>query len=114
MKTVKQRKKPAKPYRDFPLFLHATGQWAKPVTADTAWVGGDCGSAWSDPSATVTLPDGHPVRVVLTVPDLTEPVSGDVILSTNVTMAAPVVKGAAGSSLTGVTPAAVASGWPRG
>jgi len=46
-------------------------------------------------------------HVVLTVPDLTEPVSGDVIAATNVTMSAPVVTGAAGASLTGVTPAAV-------
>jgi hypothetical protein len=46
-------------------------------------------------------------HVTLTVPDLTEPVSGDVIAATNITMSAPVIRGAAGSSTTGVTASAV-------
>ena len=46
-------------------------------------------------------------HVVLTVPDLTN--GSDVIAATNVTMTAPVIQAAAGSSLTGVTASGVTS-----
>ena len=40
--------KPSKPYKGFPLFAHATGQWAKKIRGNLT-----CFAAWANPQPTL-------------------------------------------------------------
>ncbi|MBI1309693.1 hypothetical protein GC176_00170 [bacterium] len=67
------RKKPAKPYKDFPLFPHACGQWAKKINGRMRYFG-----VWADPEAALKeyLRERDFLQAGLEPP----PADGDVVL----------------------------------
>ncbi|HEY2911110.1 MAG TPA: hypothetical protein VGI99_12740 [Gemmataceae bacterium] len=71
------RGKTAKPYKDFPFFLHSTGQWAKKISGKMHFFGVDVEAAADRHSREKeALYAGHkpgPAPGAVTVRDLTKP-----------------------------------------
>ncbi|MEV4630283.1 fibronectin type III domain-containing protein [Micromonospora sp. NPDC049523] len=51
------------------LFDHGSGAWTRAASAPSSWVDSLCGIPYSRPSASVNLPDGRTVTVVLVIVD---------------------------------------------
>ncbi|MGW4466390.1 fibronectin type III domain-containing protein [Micromonospora sp. NPDC004704] len=49
------------------LYDHDFGTWTRAASAPSSWVRGSCGTPYSGPAASVNLPDGRVVTVVLVI-----------------------------------------------
>jgi hypothetical protein len=49
------------------LYDHGFGTWTRAASAPSSWVRGSCGTAYSGPAASVNLPEGRIVTVVLVI-----------------------------------------------